>query len=212
LKTLERMREVSTRSDSLLRPHERTSLRQDCSHRRIRPYTCMHSLRRAVAWRSDQHAPVYCGPLVPPRITFLDLPHLENFHCFTLCPPCHAQLEGCSLISPHPFARPTGYSPTDLPSTRCSPNGPLPRGPRRHGHGSPRLAHVQHERMAIFTTRPLPVLSLTVVDALHMGHNQPLHRLPLLAHHLDNLPHRLDPRRHGHNSRLRSRARGFPAV
>ncbi len=35
--------------------------------------TCMHLLRRAVAWRSYQHARVSCGPLLPPPITFLDL-------------------------------------------------------------------------------------------------------------------------------------------
>ena len=58
----------------------------------------------------------------------------------------------------------------------------------------------------------LTVALSSLPDAVHVEHEEPLHRLPAVARHFDRLPHRLPAPRRRHRSRLRSPARGHPTV
>lgn len=53
---------------------------------------------------------------------------------------------------------------------------------------------------------------LLVVDALHMGYNQSLHRLSPMAHPIHHIPHLLPPRRNPPRCRIRSPTIPLPTL
>ena len=68
----------------------------------------------------------------------------------------------------------------------------------------PRLCHLAHLQERRIPCKEMPSLTLTSTDALHMGHQQPLHRLQPMARNGDILPRDLHLGRDGADGGLRS--------
>lgn len=97
-----------------------------------------------------------------------------------------APLESSSRV--YPKMAHSGHGGMDMDSERCS----------------------MHVRCSIpFFKMPLTVF---LADAFHLGHEEPLHRLPMVAHPRQSQPHRFSPRHRGYNCWVRSTTLGIKTI